>query len=151
MTKDKQAVEKLKEHELKTWCEYFGAVACGEKTFEVRKNDRGFKVGDTVILKEYDYEVNVLTGKVERRKITYILDGGNFGIEEGYCVLGLETRQPDVEEVLGKVEKAIKQHGAIGRGFYQGHSKGERDMHVNLESKLFEIRSALQQTKGEKE
>lgn len=39
-------------HELKTWNEYFEAVFMGHKTFEVRKNDRDFKKGDTLILKD---------------------------------------------------------------------------------------------------
>lgn len=41
-------------HELKIWPQYYCRVANGTKTFEVRKNDRGFQPGDTVILKEYD-------------------------------------------------------------------------------------------------
>lgn len=41
-------------HELKIWPQYYCRVADGSKTFEVRKNDRGFQPGDTVILKEYD-------------------------------------------------------------------------------------------------
>lgn len=41
-------------HELKTWPQYFCRVADGTKTFEVRKNDRGFQPGDEVILKEWD-------------------------------------------------------------------------------------------------
>lgn len=43
-------------HELKIWPQYFCRVEDGSKTFEVRKNDRGFQLGDTVILKEYDPE-----------------------------------------------------------------------------------------------
>ena len=43
-------------HELKTWPQYFCRVADGTKTFEVRKNDRGFQQGDTVILKEWSPE-----------------------------------------------------------------------------------------------
>lgn len=41
-------------HELKIWPQYFHYVANGSKTFEVRKNDRGFSFGDTVLLKEWD-------------------------------------------------------------------------------------------------
>ena len=40
-------------HELKIWPQYFDAIASGIKTFEVRKDDRGFAVGDTLVLKEW--------------------------------------------------------------------------------------------------
>jgi ASC-1-like (ASCH) protein len=33
-------------HKLKTIGTYFDAVKRGEKTFDVRKNDRGFQTGD---------------------------------------------------------------------------------------------------------
>jgi hypothetical protein len=41
-------------HELKIWPQYFHHVATGAKTFEVRKNDRGFQNGDQVVLREWD-------------------------------------------------------------------------------------------------
>ena len=78
----------MAKHELKTWSEYFQAVLNGSKTFEVRKNDRSFKVGDLLLLREWD---NIeYTGDTALFKITYILQGGNFGIEAGYCVLGIQ-------------------------------------------------------------
>lgn len=41
-------------HELKTWPQYFCRVEDGSKTFEVRKNDRGYQPGDIVVLREWD-------------------------------------------------------------------------------------------------
>lgn len=45
-------------HELKIWPQYFGRVLDGSKTFEVRKNDRGYQPGDIVTLKEWNPEIN---------------------------------------------------------------------------------------------
>lgn len=41
-------------HELKILPQYFCRVEDGSKTFEVRKNDRGFQPGDTVVLNKYE-------------------------------------------------------------------------------------------------
>jgi hypothetical protein len=77
-------------HELKCWPDYFGAVRRKEKAFEVRRDDRGFQKGDTLILREYDPRRmgGSFTGNNEHRKIKYVLTGGQHGIEPGYVVLG---------------------------------------------------------------
>ena len=64
-------------HSLKTWSKYFNAVISGEKTFEVRKNDRGFLVGDLLILREYDPATKTFSGKTIGKKVTYILPLSN--------------------------------------------------------------------------
>lgn len=76
-------------HELKIWPEHFDAVAKDKKKFEVRKNDRDFKVGDTLILWEWNPESKSYTGWKISRKITYILEGGQFGIEKGFVVMSI--------------------------------------------------------------
>ena len=62
-------------HTLKTWPEYFQAVARGAKTFEIRKNDRNFQVGDELELVEYDPREGAgFTGRAIDCKVTYITD-----------------------------------------------------------------------------
>jgi len=79
-------------HELKTLEKYFNAMASGEKTFELRKNDRGFLVGHQLLLREYNPHSKSYTGRTLRLKINYVLAGSEaeqFGLKPGYCILGL--------------------------------------------------------------
>lgn len=79
-----------KTHNLKTWPVYFGAVLAGAKTFEVRKDDgRGFQAGDSLILEEWDPETQEYTGARALVSVTYVLQGGQFGVEPGHVVMGL--------------------------------------------------------------
>lgn len=79
------------EHELKTWPHYFTEVLTGRKTFECRKNDRNFAVGDLLILREYAPENDAHTGREIRVIVKYAMYGKAFGIEEGYCVMGFDA------------------------------------------------------------
>jgi len=80
----------MKVHELKCWCKYFERIFYNQKTFEVRKNDRDFMVGDFIHLREWDNDKQEYTGRELTLIITYILEGGQFGIEEGYCVMSIK-------------------------------------------------------------
>jgi hypothetical protein len=74
-------------HELKIWPEYFEDVYNGTKTFEVRKNDRNFHVGDTVTLKEWDNNSFKYSQRQLSFVISHLLQGGQFGIESGFVVM----------------------------------------------------------------
>jgi hypothetical protein len=71
-------------HELKIRPEYFEAVVFGRKGFEIRKNDRGFKVGEWLHLMEWEREK--YTGRDAHVQITYVTD---FMQRDGYVVLGI--------------------------------------------------------------
>ena len=83
-------------HELKTWPEFFAGVKSGRKTFEIRKYDRGFKVGDILRLREWDYHAEAYTGEELEREVTYVLCGGPY-LAEGYCCMGIKEADSDVE------------------------------------------------------
>lgn len=78
-------------HELKTWPEYFQAVWDGNKTFELRKNDRDYQVGNRLILREWCPKLNDYTGRRTARIVSWILkDAEGFGLKDGYVILGFE-------------------------------------------------------------
>lgn len=90
-------------HHLRTWPEYYEAIDTGDKPFEVRENDRDFQTGDLLNLYEWDQRDKKTTGRECYRRITYVLTGGRFGIEPGYCVLGIRPiDQIEVLEILQK-------------------------------------------------
>ena len=79
----------MKVHDLKTWPEHFNNIVKNTKTFELRKNDRDFKTGDSLLLREYCPIKNEFTGREVVRKVTYILKGGNFGLNEGFVIMSI--------------------------------------------------------------
>ena len=76
-------------HGLKTWDEFMMDIATGKKPFEVRKNDRAYKVGDLLVINEYDREIEEYTGRYIDASITYILDDQEY-LRDGYVILALE-------------------------------------------------------------
>ena len=77
------------EHNLKTLQPYFNDVKGGTKNFELRKNDRNYQVDDTINLFEYDIDSGHM-GQIITRKVSYVLkDCPQYGLQEGYCILGL--------------------------------------------------------------
>ena len=74
-------------HELKILPKWFNELYAG-KDFEIRKADRPFAIDDILILREWDGKY---TGNYIKRRIKYIYYGdGNYGLAEGYCILGLK-------------------------------------------------------------
>ena len=84
-------------HELKTDPELFDDAYYGERTFEVRFNDRNFQTRDILWLRRTQY-----TGEQMRsgspliycgRSITAIVisvSSGGYGLKEGWCILGIK-------------------------------------------------------------
>ena len=80
-------------HELKCTPPYFQAVWDDEKRFELRKDDRGFTVGDTLWLREWDGEY---TGREIDVEVTYLLSGEPW-LAPGFVALSIseiEKREP---------------------------------------------------------
>ena len=87
---------RLEHHELKSWPEFFGPLMDGKKTFDLRKNDRNFKVGDRIRFVEWTPETKSYTGRECERNIVYMIHGLGpgcieplRGLHSGYVILGL--------------------------------------------------------------
>ena len=74
-------------HYLKILPECYIAVDKGIKTFEIRFNDRNYKVGDILYLQEFcggEY-----TGREIIKEVCYVVDNPEY-CKEGFAVLGIK-------------------------------------------------------------
>jgi len=79
----------MKLHELKIKEEYYREVESGTKTFEIRKNDRDFQVGDYIHFTIVRGSLLIETYPLF--KITYVLkDVPEYGLENGYAILSIK-------------------------------------------------------------
>lgn len=86
-------------HALKSEPQFFEAVINKQKTFEVRKNDRDFRVGDYLALNEWDSPMLGYTGRSVLLRVKYILADERF-CKEGFVVLGFyPIAVGDIEEM----------------------------------------------------
>lgn len=89
------------EHDLKTDGAVFEAVLHRRKTFEIRRDDRDFRVGDTLMLRETRHTGAEMqagakleyTGRECRRLVTHILRGPIYGLAEGWAILSIRDDQ----------------------------------------------------------
>lgn len=79
------------EHEIKIATEYYGRVLSGQKTFEIRENDRDYQVGDTLLMREYDPRGKdfINYSAPIHAKIVYMT---SFQQKDGWVVLGIEVK-----------------------------------------------------------
>ncbi len=82
----------MTEHALKILKRYIPRIFSGQKTFEIRKNDRDFQVGDILRLYEYDPDSGIQWAYEGRSpsilvEIVYISSAYQ---QEGYVVLGIK-------------------------------------------------------------
>jgi len=90
----------MKVHKIKLLEDYCDAVLSGEKTFEVRKNDRGYQKGDHISFIPVNRHYIHFYHRVSEKEyvITYVHSG--LGLKNGYVVLGIKdiSRMNVVEE-----------------------------------------------------
>lgn len=98
----------MKKHKIKCWPEFFGAIADGSKKFELRKDDRDYRVGDEITLCEWCPAEKQPTQRLLDLKITYIL-AGHAGLAPGYVILSIAKKKEKGVEGAKIIENAIKQ------------------------------------------
>ena len=89
-------------HELKCDPVPFQALVEGRKTYEIRKDDRGFLRGDILFLREWD-ATSGYSGRTLEAAVTYKTEGGYWGLPHGLCVLALALKPADRKDTLEKV------------------------------------------------
>ena len=84
-------------HELKTDSAVYRRVYVGLKTYELRKNDRDFKVGDQLLLRETLHTGAEMqsgaplryTGSQIIVDVVHVLYGPIYGLLEGWCIMSI--------------------------------------------------------------
>lgn len=100
-------------HRLKIWPPFFDAIQTGEKSFEIRENDRGFQQGDYLVLEEWrpphldperSPQVQAMmpdsryTGRKLTKRVSYVLSG--MGLREGFVCMALAAGTATLPEAL---------------------------------------------------
>lgn len=75
-------------HVVKCWPEPFKDTATGRKSYEIRKDDRKYAVGDVLLLRKWSPTMKSYSGDCLTVSVTHKTPGGNFGLPEDVCVLG---------------------------------------------------------------
>jgi Domain of unknown function (DUF3850) len=89
-------------HELKCWPQFFEAIAKGHKRHDLRRaDDRDFRVGDRLRLREFDPGFKRYTGREQIVEVTYITSAkqpcalSEGALDPGYCILSIASVTPE--------------------------------------------------------
>lgn len=80
-------------HALKTTAEELAQILAGNKTFEIRRKDRTFKVGDKLLLQVFDEKEKQFTGDEATLFINQVVNK-QPGISRHLCIIGFSTTHP---------------------------------------------------------
>lgn len=88
---------KTRIHRIKSWPNYFNAVLKGWKTFELRYNDRDYRVGDKLLLMEFDPQATMdpFSGRtieviVQHMATPEVGDHAILGLKDGWCIMSIK-------------------------------------------------------------
>jgi uncharacterized protein DUF3850 len=85
------------EHRVKSWPHLFVSTLSGDKKHELRRiSDRDYRVGDFLVLQEFDPATQRYSGRELRVKITYITSADSpcalsrSALDPEFCILSIE-------------------------------------------------------------
>jgi hypothetical protein len=113
-------------HVVKSWKEFFGAIIAGERTHELRRDDRGYKIGDLLELHEFDSETGRFTGRTSTARITSVTSkdepcaASAQGLHPDFCILSIH--------VLSKAEPVDNRMPAASKPNNYYSSRGRRPL-----------------------
>jgi hypothetical protein len=82
-------------HHVKSWAQYFGPITTDQRTHDLRRNDRDYKVGDTMILEEFDPTTQKYTGQKCEVEITSMTSMSqpcavsSEALDPAFCILSI--------------------------------------------------------------
>lgn len=82
-------------HELKSWPEFFVNIVAGRRTHELRFNDRDYRIGDRMLLREYHPVACCYSGATIEVEITSITSQevpcavSGQGLRPNFCILSI--------------------------------------------------------------
>lgn len=92
--KDEESKPIQRCHVIKVWPPYFQQTVDGDKTWELRVNDRDYKIGDVLMMKEWIPEIGEYTGRIINATITYMVESNKdekfFALPPGMCIMTIK-------------------------------------------------------------
>jgi len=86
-------------HDVKSWPEFFAELK-GGKPFDLRHNDRNYRIGDSITFHEFDDRKGKMTGEKLERTITHVLESTGpgaitpyHGLQRNYAILGFAPQR----------------------------------------------------------
>ena len=87
---------RMRTYNLKIFNDFADAIVSGDKTFEIRENDRGYQKGDYIKFQAIDKTglKNQHAINCKLYTITFVMNG--WGIKNGYVVLGIKENKGEI-------------------------------------------------------
>lgn len=137
--------EEMTRHVLKCHPTPFQATWDGQKSFEIRKFDRAFVVGDEIVLREWDPQKEDYAGRNWTSEITYISTG--WGLPEGLCVLGIKNQsEAELARVTAEAARVKERFKDALHESMQDALNRDRIPRAQLEAEAGAMRAVLEST-----